>query len=223
MNKTIGIHQPNFLPWSGYFHKITSSDVFVFLDNVDIETKSAKAITNRSKIKTGSGEQWLTIPLKKGESKLISVQEYVDANWRDKTLKSIFLNYKKAPFFSEIYPLIEKIMLFPTNNLSEFNINSILQICEHLNIINKSFLRASEMELESEDRNERIIEICGKAGCDTYFSGRGGKNYHDESLFTAKGINIEYTKHEQIPYTQLYGEFIPGLSIIDSLFNKNEI
>lgn len=223
MNKTIAIHQPNLFPWSGYFHKIIQSDVFVFLDNVDIEINTSKAITTRCKIKTANGEQWLTIPYKKGETKTIKQLFYMDNNWREKTLRTITMSYSKTPFFRKVLPLVEEIVFFPSNNIAKYNINAILRICDYLKINNCEFITASDIEIESVDRNGRIIEICKKCNATQYFSGRGGKNYHDESVFFEEGISIVYTNYVQTPYKQLYGGYIPGLSVLDTLFNKNEI
>lgn len=220
MSNICGIHQPNFLPWLGYFYKIAKVDTFVFLDNVDIEIGGSRAITNRTKIKMQSGESWISNPIVKGNIKTISKIGYVQSNWKDKNLKTIFLTYKKAPFFDEIYPLTEQIFSYESYNLSEFNINAIKIICNHIGV-QTNFLKASDLMLENEDRNGRIIEICKKCECDIYFSGRGAVNYHDEELFTENNIKIIYTNFQQIPYNQLFGEFIPGLSIIDFLFNEN--
>ena len=94
MQKVCAIHQPNFFPWLGYFYKIVKSDVFVILDTVDIEIGTADAITNRPKIKTSSGVQWITIPIKKRESKLIKdIQIDNNRKWRDTMLKTIFFQY----------------------------------------------------------------------------------------------------------------------------------
>jgi hypothetical protein len=220
MSKICGIHQPNFLPWPGYFYKIAQVDDFVFLDNVDIEIGGSKAITNRTKIKIQSGESWISNPIIKGDIKTISEVVYVQSNWKDKNLKTIFLSYKKAPFFDEIYPLTEQIFNYESDNLSEFNIYAIKIICHYLGI-QTNFLKASDLMLENEDRNGRIIEICKKCECDIYFSGRGAVNYHNEELFTENNIRITYTDFQQRPYNQLHGDFIPGLSIIDLLFNEN--
>ena len=176
---------------------------------------------NRTKIKSVSGEQWLTIPLKKSDTKVINKLNYLETNWRDKVIKTIQMNYAKAPFFKEIFPLLEEIIFYPTNNIATYNINGITKVCTHLGIHNKQFILASEMNLIGQERNDRIIEICQKANSNQYFSGNGGKKYHDENYFIAKGINITYTNFTQKPYSQLYGEFIPGLSIIDALFNHN--
>jgi hypothetical protein len=221
MHRTCGIHQPNFLPWPGYFYKIANVDEFVFLDNVDIEIGGSKAITHRTKINSQNGASWLSNPIQKSQSKIISELTYVHSDWKEKNLKTIFLNYKKAPYFNEVFPLVEKIFTFESNNLSDFNINSISVICNYLGI-KTNFSKASELNLIDTDRNGRIIEICKSRNCEVYFSGKGAVNYHDESLFEAHGVTIKYTDFSPKTYIQIHGEFVPGLSIIDLLFNEND-
>lgn len=221
MYRTCGIHQPNFLPWPGYFYKIASVDEFVFLDNVDIEIGGSKAITHRTKINSQNGASWLSNPIQKSDSKIISELTYVQSDWKEKNLKTIFLNYKKAPYFNEVFPLVEEIFAFETNYLSYFNIHSISVICDYLGI-KTNFSKASELNLIDSDRNGRIIEICKSRNCEVYFSGKGAVNYHDESLFEANNVTIKYTDFSPKIYNQIHGEFVPGLSIIDLLFNENE-
>jgi len=222
MVNSCGIHQPNFLPWPGFFYKIATVDEFVFLDNVDIEIGGSKAITNRTKINSQSGAAWLSNPIQKSETKIIKDLFYVESYWKEKNLKTIYLNYKKAPFFEQVFPVVEKIIQFESFNLSEFNIHSIVTICDYLGI-NTNFSKASELNLIDEDRNGRIIEICKLRNCPTYFSGKGAINYQNEELFNENGIAIKYTDFTQTIYPQIHGEFTPGLSIIDLLFNENEI
>jgi hypothetical protein len=221
MHRTCGIHQPNFLPWPGYFYKIASADEFVFLDNVEIEIGGSKAITYRTKINSQNGAAWLSNPIQKSDTKIIKELTYVQNDWKEKNLKTIFLNYKKAPFFNDVYPLVEKIFHYESNSLSEFNINSILVICQYLGI-QTTFSKASELNLADTDRNGRIIEICKIRNSTVYFSGKGAVNYHNESLFEANNITIKYTDFSPKIYNQIHGEFVPGLSIIDLLFNQNE-
>lgn len=214
------IHQPNFLPWEGFFYKISRADVFVILDNVDIVLGSSKAITNRTTIKTHSGPQWITLPLRKNESKKILDQRIIEGNWREKMLKAVDHSYRKSKFYADISPLIEDIIMFDSNNLVDYNVNGIERICAHLEIDTR-IIKASSLDLDSKERNQRIIDICNTLNAETYFSGNGGKKYHEENLFIQQGISIEYSDFKSNPYNQLYGEFIPGLSIIDKLFNEN--
>lgn len=219
MKNICAIHQPNFLPWLGYFYKIAKADMFVILDTVDIQIGTAKAITNRCKIKTNNGVVWLTIPIKKSDSKRIKDIEIVQNNWQNKILKTISQQYGKAENFKNFWPIFEAIIAYESESLSEYNTNAIRIICKYLNI-ETTLILASEMNVKSMDRNTRIIDICKEASCNTYFSGKGGANYHDENKFYENKIEIQYTQFEHPVYNQLYGDFVAGLSIVDYLFSN---
>ncbi|HAP01814.1 MAG TPA: hypothetical protein DCQ93_07830, partial [Bacteroidetes bacterium] len=186
MEKVIGIHQPNFIPWLGYFNKIYSSDVFVILDNVDYQSGNANSITNRTKIKTAQGELFISVPVKKNaESKLIKDIAIDNAQpWQKKMLKTIQLNYSKGKFFNEIFPLIENSLNEKTELLCALNVSLLKIFCEKLNITTP-MLRASEMNLSSDEKNNRIIEICTQLGGTIYQSGSGARKYNDEEMFAA--------------------------------------
>lgn len=218
MSKICAIHQPNLFPWLGYFYKIAICDTFIFLDNVDIVTGTSKSITNRTSIKSNNGKQLLTIPIKKGESKLIQNIEFADNLWQKKFIKTIENSYRKAINFDLYFPFFTELIEFESTNLSDFNINAIIKISELLGL-ETNFVKASEFENLSSDRNLRIIELCKRNDCLIYFSGRGGANYHDEELFVSNKIQIKYTDFNPPIYTQLYEGFEQGLSILDYLFN----
>lgn len=219
MTKICAIHQPNFFPWLGYFYKIAKSDAFVILDTVDIEVGTASAITNRTRIKTSTGVQWITIPIKKGSSKVI--KDIVIDNtkrWRETMLKTIYLQYKKSQNFEQFYPVVEDLLNYQTDSLSEFNVHIIESISRFMGI-KTNIVIASEMKDLSNDRNMRLIDICRQNGCETYLSGNGGRKYHDERLFAENGINVKYTDFIHPEYKQLHGEFVQGLSVMDYIFN----
>ncbi len=217
--KVICIHQPNFIPWLGYFNKIYSCDVFVILDNVDYQSGNSNSITNRTKIKTAQGELFISVPVRKSESKLIK-DIPIDNNqpWQKKMLKTIQLNYTKAKFFSEIFPLIENVLNTKHEFLSALNIELIKLFCEKLNITTPIVL-ASEMRLSSDEKNDRIIEICKNLEATIYQSGSGARKYNDEELFAANNIRLRYTSFSPAEYPQLHGEFVKGLSVLDVLMN----
>jgi hypothetical protein len=220
--KVIAIHQPNFMPWLGYFYKIAHCDTFVILDNVDFQQGNHNSITNRTKIKCNGEEKFLTICVKKNnESKLIKdiVIDKQATNIK-KQLKTIQYNYAKSIYFAEVFPLIEKTLLdcMEFNLMADTNVFGIKNICKVLDIGTPIEI-ASKLNLISEDRNERIIEICRVLDARGYFSGNGGKKYHDELLFQSKGVNIKYTDFKPKEYKQIGNDFMPGLSIIDVLMN----
>lgn len=219
MSKICAIHQPNFFPWLGYFYKIAKSDVFVILDTVDIEVGTASAITNRTRIKTTAGEQWITIPIKKGVSKVIKdIAIDNTKRWRETMLKTIFLQYKKSQNFNQFYPIVEELLNYQADSLSEFNVHVIERMSRYMGLETEIIL-ASDMRNLSGDRNMRLIDICRQNGCDIYLSGNGGRKYHDERLFIDNGVSVKYTDFVHPEYRQLHGDFVKGLSALDYIFN----
>jgi len=211
----VAIHQPNFLPWLGYFYKMAKSDVFVILDNVQYEKNG---LTNRTKIKTTQGERWLTLPVSQKFPRMIKKIELVNfENEKKKILKTIELNYKKAKYFDYLFPELKKILEKEWRYLADLNIELIKLLEEKLKIKTKLEIASSyDFQGESDDL---LISICKKFNAESYLSGRGGSKYQDENKFKKANIKLEYTDFICLPYPQLWGDFIPGLSIIDLLFN----
>lgn len=215
----ISIHQPNFIPWLGYFSKINQSDKFILLDTVDLQIGNANSITTRTRIKTQQGELWLTVPIKKSEDKLIKniVIDNKQA-WRSKMLKSVQMAYSKAPEYKTIYPLFESWLSIESDNLSTLNSFIIKEISNWLDI-QCPLILASELNISSEDKNQRLIELILSLQGDCYLSGNGARQYNDEAAFNEHGIKLCYTSFKPSEYKQLHGEFIPGLSILDAMMN----
>jgi len=216
MESIVAIHQPNFLPWLGYFYKIYKADVFVFLDNVQFSKNSYQ---NRVKIKTTQGALWLTQPVLHNFGQLTNKTKLNNHDkWIDKHLKTLEMNYKKAKYFEEIYNLLKEVY-FKKNweYMSEINITFIKSICNYLGI-EKKFLLATDLNLQGSS-TDLLIAIIKKVGGNTYLSGIGGKKYQDEEKFAQSNIKLIYSDFTHPIYPQLWGEFIPWLSIIDLLFN----
>ncbi len=220
MQKVIAIHQPNFIPWLGYFNKIYSADVFVVLDNVDYQSGNANSITNRTKIKTAQGELFIFVPVKKNANSKLIKDIAIDNQqpWQKKMLKTIQLNYSKAKFFNEVFPVLEEVLGAKYEMFSAMNVELIKIFCRNLNITTPIVL-ASEMNLSSDEKNNRIIEICKTLEATIYQSGNGARKYNDENLFAANNIELRYTLFSPAEYPQLQGAFIAGLSILDVVMN----
>lgn len=215
----IAVHQPNYLPWLGYFYKMAECDKFVLLDNVQYEKN---AITNRVKIKTPQGALWLTLSVKRRFPQLI--KEAKMANFqpeREKHLKAIELNYKKSKHFDYLFPELKKILEKEWQYLSELNIALIKLLKTKLGIETKLEI-SSGYDIFGKG-TELLINLCKKLNADTYLSGQGGKmggkKYLEEDRFETAGIKLEYSDFVHPTYPQLWGDFIPGLSIIDLIFN----
>lgn len=217
-NETIlSCHQPNLLPWLGFWHKIVNSDIFVILDDVQF---SKGGYTNRCKIWTPNGERWLTIPLKKhGLSHRLIREVKIDGSqaWKKKIIGMIEQNYRKAKFFDEFFPSIRDILLRRYDRLLILNIILLYYILEECNISIRIEL-ASQLLVEG-NGVDRLINIAKQVGADAYLSGQGAKAYQSVEDFTRHGIELKYSNFQAEPYSQFGGEFIPNLSIIDSLFH----
>jgi len=213
----ISIHQPNYIPWIGYFYKIAKSDVFVFLDDVQYEKNG---FTDRNRIKTPQGELYLKIPVQiENHLQKINQTSIREAlGWREKHLKSIDMNYRKSKYYQEIFPLVEDILSVTGSNLAEFNSQVVSKILKVLDI-NTPCIIAHELNI-SATGTMRLVEIVKQLGGSTYLSGKGGSKYQDEELFRDNSIQLSYSNFIPPIYRQCWGEFIPNLSILDYLFNN---
>jgi hypothetical protein len=221
----VAIHQPNYLPWLGYFHKMKMADAFIILDHVQLP---GKGLPNRNYIKGKDGKKvLLTVPLKKtkgiNSTYIDSIPDY-SKHWQKEHLNKIKDAYLKAPYFEENYAQIEYIIKIKYESLSELCTAFIQMICHLLEIKTKIVLASSLVENELQ-KNDRNIDLCLQMGAKTYLSGQGAKKYNDENLFAQHQLNIIYQNFEAPIYPQLGEEFIANLSIIDILFNVpvNEI
>lgn len=213
----VGIHQPNFLPWLGYFYKMARSDRFVFLDNVAFANGSW---TNRVQIKTVQGAQWLTVPVqKKGLSghPIIEVTANNRVDWRRKTLNTLETNYRPCPFYKQYAPGLAEILSKAGDNLADMNIRLIEYMAAQLGITTPT-TRSSTLKADG-FATTRLIRITKEVGADTYLSGEGGKSYHDELAFHQANLKLTYLNFKPPTYRQAFGEFQPGLSVVDLLFN----
>ncbi len=212
----IAIHQPQYLPWLGYFDKMDRADAFCYLDNVQFKKNEWQ---NRNRLKTAQDWQWLTVPVQYHfPQKINEVTINKVVNWQHKHLQSLVTNYKKAPYFNEYYPIFELALKQDFDSIADVNIHMITQIREILGINQKPVVRASEISL-SEDPTGRLIDICKYFGGDTYLAGQDGANYMDMEQFERSGIKVIAQEFEHPTYPQCFGEFQSHISIVDLVFN----
>ncbi len=212
----IAIHQPQFLPWLGYFDKIIKADTFCYLDNVQYKKNEWQ---NRNRIKTINDTQWVTVPVHyRFPQKVKEVKINNNVNWRRKHLQAFITNYGKAPYFSDYFDMVNEIYTREWEWLSELNIHIIEKIIEILNLKQKTTILASEMDL-SDDPTDRLIDICKSLKGDTYLSGPSGENYMNLRRFKERKVDVIYQYFTHPEYPQLFGGFKSHLSILDMLFN----
>ncbi len=215
------IHQPQFIPWLGYFDKIDQSDVFIFLDNVQYKKNEYQ---NRNRIKMVDGWQWFTVPvLYKFPQKINEVRINNKIDWKKKHLHALITNYSRARYFERYIEYFKELYSKEWEYISDINIEVTRQLAEFLGIKNK-FLVASKLapELIGEEPTERLIELCRLSKSDTYLAGKDGAKYMDIEKFTKSGIKLTFQDFKHPVYNQLFGKFEPNMSVIDLLFNHGE-
>ena len=214
----VSIRQPGYLAYTGFFKRIESCDVFVYLDDVLYERGRWD---NRNFIKSSEGTVLLTIPsYNKSGQNFSEVKIVNNENWSKKHRTSIKLNYQKAPYFEKYWPHIEAILAEKWEKLIDLNIALIEFFNLELGLKTKT-IKSSEMKLHSSG-SEKLLEICKHLGAKTYLSGASGHNYLDEKIFQDEGIEIIYENFISEKYNQIHGDFIPNLAFIDLLFNEGE-
>ena len=215
MPKTIAIHQPNYIPWLGYFYKIFQSDVFVFLDDVQY---SNEGMQNYHYIKTPQGSFRLKIPVNsKFGLNINEVNTRDELGWKKKHLKSIEMNYKKSKHFEDVFPEYSSLILDEYEGLADLDISIIKHICKKFGI-QTEFALSSKMELNSK-KEQKVLDICSTLNGNIYYSGTGAKAYQNEENFKERGIELRYSEYFPFEYPQLWGDFQSNVSVIDYLMN----
>jgi len=220
---TVAIMQPYFCAYIGYFQLISSVDLFVIYDNIKY---LKKGWFNRNRILLNGQDRLFTIPLKKDSDYLNVNERYLaddSLKERIKILTLIKSSYKKAPFFDDIYPVLEKIFLYENDNLFEFIHYSVKELCSLLDI-NTEIIVSSKLDIDHDLKSQdKVLEICSHLGSTTYINAIGGKTLYDKESFLDKDIDLKFIQSRNVEYPQFNHEFVPWLSIIDVLmFNGVE-
>jgi hypothetical protein len=201
-------HQPNYLPWLGFFDKMRSCDVFIIEDNVQYEQQG---FTNRNRIKTQVGPKWLTVPIMHvGKPLLINevkISNGTEPDWAKQHWLSLLHNYRRAPFWTQYSKFFEEtykqkwVMLL---DLNLYLIRGIMQILD----IKTPIVTSSSLGISENKSKGANIQLCGE----------GAKNYLNIEQFNECGLKVIYQNFSFPIYRQLYGHFIPNLSVVDYLF-----
>ena len=219
MKKIVVIHQPDFMSYLGFFHRLLHADLFIVLDNVQFVSNSSKAWTNRDKIKTQKGDQWLTVSVNKAplNTNINEITINYNVDWQNKNLELLQQNYRKADSFDEIFPKIEALYSTRHEKLFDFNMKSIEMLNSFFDI-RIDIVFSSDLKT-TKTKSERLVELLKQVNATHYLSGIGAKDYHVDKPFENAGIEVIWQKFQHPVYKQLHGDFIPYLSSIDLLFN----
>jgi len=212
----VAVHQPQYLPWLGYFDKIHQADIFCYLDNVQYKKNDWQ---NRNRIKTSQGWQWITVPVRyQFPEKICEVKINPTVKWQKKQLQALITNYRRAPFFDNFFDIYEQIYSKNWEYLADLNIYSIERLKDALGLSQKPAIKSSQLELR-EDHTERLIDICKAVKADTYMSGQDGVKYMNLERFKESSIKVVIQDFKHPAYPQLFEGFESHMSIVDLLFN----
>jgi hypothetical protein len=214
----IGIMQPYFFPYIGYFQLINAVDKFIIYDDVNFINRGW---INRNRILINGKESFITIPLHDAsQNKLINQIEILnETKWKVKILRSIEQNYKKAPHFSIVFELIYTIINKGYTHISTLNLESIQTVCDYLELNTKIVSSSTHYENKNLSGQSRIIDICQKERANQYINPIGGVELYNRKLFEEKKIRLNFIHPTSVPYPQTVNCFTPYLSIIDILMN----
>ncbi|MEO1267082.1 MAG: WbqC family protein [Myxococcota bacterium] len=214
----IGIHQPNFLPWLGYFAKMNACDIFVFLDDAQF---SKNSYINRVRLQQNGAARWFTVPVQhNGLHQTIGETLIAPGHrWRRKHMGTLQAVYRRAPHYRFVMDRLAPLYDDPPEHLADFNI-LLIQAIAHMLGIDTPTRRASEVGVD-ETSTDRLVTLVRAYNGTTYISGKGGATYQDPQRFKEAGVTLDVRAYQPIPYPQPHeGPFLPGLSAIDALFAR---
>lgn len=218
----ISIHQPAYLPWLGYFHKIINSDIFIYLDNTQFQKGSFQ---NRNYIRNNNGEILLTVPvLSKKKNDFININNLEINNnlkWQNKHLWSIKQSYSKAKNYKKLIKKLEFFYINQYSYLNKFCWEMLKFFLEELEIKTK-IIKYSEIKEFKSLKSDLILDICKYFGADTYISGVNGFDYLNIEKFIQNNIIVERQSFSHPTYNQVHKGFKENLGVIDFMFNENK-
>lgn len=219
----VAAHQPNFLPWLGFFHKMMKADLFVLVDHVQFERQNYQ---NRTRIKAPDGPRWITVPVRQGSRSERIVDKLVDNSrdgrhrWGRTMALTIQHSYRSAAFYGCHAAFLSEVFESRWERLVDLNIR-LIEFCRDALDIRTPIIRSSELDIAGA-KSDMVLDLCRKVGADVYLSGDGGsKGYLDAETFGAAGVRIEWQGFSHPRYAQVPtgGEFVDRLSALDLLLN----
>jgi len=219
MSRSVVIHQPDFLPWLGYFHRLLKADLFIALDHVQFVTGTSRSWTHRDMIKTPQGAKWLSLRVQKAPfgTPIRDILLAAGTDWRRDNLNLVRENYRRSPYFDEVFPRLEQLYAEPQDKMADLNLAS-LDLLEDMLDVKPPRLLSSQMDPQGSS-TAMLVDLLKKAGATRYISGQGARAYLDAGLFEQAGIELVWQAFRHPVYPQAHGPFLPMLSSIDALFN----
>lgn len=213
------IHQPDFLPWLGFFHRLSKADLYIALDHVQFVTGTSRSWTHRDRLKTPTGARWLTVSVQKMPlgTPINEIRLSSHPGWRAANLNLIRESYRSAPHFLDIFPRLEALYTRDDEHLVDMTLASIDLVADML-VTTVPRRLSSELSPKGSG-NAMLVDLLRKVGATQYLSGLGARAYFDPAPFAAAGIEVLWQEFRHPTYPQLFGDFVPCLSAVDMLFN----
>jgi len=217
----LGIMQPYFLPYIGYFQLVAAVNTFVLYDNIKY---TKKGWINRNRILVNGTDATFSLPLKKDSDTLDVVQRELAPEFdRSKLLNQFRGAYARAPYFSQTFPLLERIVRCEERNLFRYLHQAIVQLCAHLGIKTEVRISSDIAIGHKLKAQEKVLALCRAMGADTYINAIGGTELYCRDTFRAQGVELKFLRSKPFEYTQFGAPFVPWLSIVDvMMFNVPE-
>jgi len=224
MNMKLAVMQPYLFPYIGYYQLIASVDKFVIYDDVSY---IKQGWINRNNILNNHKPVLFTVPLNDASSfrricdTELNTKQY--SPWKEKFLRSLELNYRRAPFFVQTHELVCNVLNAGDNDISQLASRSLKVLCKYLNVSTEIVGTSAKYNNNDLRSQERILDICKQEGATTYINAPGGQGLYSFSDFNEKGVKLQFIKPGNIIYKQFAEKFVPSLSMIDVLmFNSKE-
>jgi len=219
VTRIVAIHQPNFLPWLGYFNKIARADVFILLDNVQY-SKTGGTWSNRVQFAMRGQATWVTVPIVRAYHGVRRINEMRinGGPWRARVLRTLRTAYGRAPYASIVFPLVEQMVNNPTDVLVDYNASAIQSLMAALELNRAELLRASSLGVTGQS-TDLLVRLVKAVDGTTYLCGGGAADYQDDAKFASSGIDLEYQDFCHPVYRQGRHPFVAGLSIVDTLMH----
>ena len=216
-------HQPNYLPYLGFFHKIAKADAFVLVDTVQFVKRGTFGWIHRNRIRSSGpqGWMWLSVPvLTSGKFTQSIAEARIDDRvpWRRKHWRSLQLAYGRHHHFAEHAPFFEALYAKEWDRLSPLS-EEVIRYLMKAFALSAPFHRASDLGAQGK-AGELVLDLCRKLKADTYLSGVHGRDYLDPAAFEHAGVGLTFQAFTHPEYPQApYEGFVPGLSAVDLLFS----
>jgi len=218
----VGIMQPYFFPYIGYWQLINAVDAYVIYDDVNF---IKGGWINRNNILVNGQVNFINLQTYKASpNKIINqIELLVNEMYNNKLLRKIEASYKKAPYYEEVIQLIENIIKQDEKNLAKYLANSIMKINKYLGIKTQIIMSSEIKKKYNLKGQDKVIDICKSLNATEYINAIGGIELYSKQDFITNGIQLKFLKSKEIKYKQYEDEFIPNLSIIDvMMFNSIE-